>query len=376
LKKNGYQTAGFVNNSQVGDLVGLNRGHEDFYEIWQGVSKNQVARRALHKLKDVAGFADHGAAKTNMLIMDWLKKRDARRPFYLFAHYIDAHNPLKAPYPYRFQYLTETLKKQVDMNKIWQIADNPLLCLSDNLTLNDREIEALIALYDEEINYLDAKIGELIDWLKTENIFHNTLFILTADHGEHWGEQGLYSHVASLREPITHIPLIVHYPEVFRVSTEVEGFAQLVDVMPTVLEAAMIADDSSIRQGKSLFRTNAIARHPFVIAEWEGRVPYFIQNRSKKNGESRVPEFVSQKQAMIREGDFKLISREDGALKLYNLKEDPDENRNLAAEKRDLAASLKEKLDKHIQKIQQKSDDESYQLTEQVLKNLKDLGYM
>ncbi len=377
LQQQGYHTAGFVNNSQVGDLVGLNRGHDDFFEIWQGAAETQLARRALHKVKHWSGYADHGAAETNRLVTDWLAhRRDRDRPFYVFIHYIDTHNPLKAPRPFRYHFLTEELQKQVDMEKIWQIAENPLICLTDEITLSEPEVGALKALYDEEILYVDAKIGELVSWLALNGLFHETLLIVTADHGEHWGEHGLYSHVASLYEPVVRVPLIVHFPPVLRHSQVVEPLVQLVDILPTIFAAAEIGELPPGCRGISLFDAAARDGHEVAIAEWEGRTPYFIRERCGAHGRGKIPAFIPEKQVMIRRGAHKLIQRESGAVELYDLATDPQETQNLAPAQPDLAKKLADEVTQTIETMQHTNPKQAYDLTEQVLKNLRDLGYM
>ena len=239
LQQNGYQTAGFVNNSQVGELVGLQKGHEDFYEIWRGLNREQLARRAWRKAKEELRYSDNGAAETNRLIKNWLtKKNKAGKPFYLFVHYIDAHNPLKAPRPFANRFFDAALQKRVNTKKIWNIADNPLLCYSDDLQLSAEEKDALRAIYDEEICYLDHRLGQLFHWLKQHGYLDDTLLLLTADHGEHLGEHEHYSHVASVYEPVVHIPMILRYPGVLPPNAEVEKFVQLTDVLPLLLSAA------------------------------------------------------------------------------------------------------------------------------------------
>lgn len=377
LQQHGYQTAGFVNNSQVGDLVGLHRGHEAFFEIWQGAAEAEVARRAIHKVKDWSGYADHGAAETNRRVCDWLAgARDPDRPFYAFIHYIDAHNPLKPPRPYRDHFFTREMQKQVDLEKIRQIAENPLICLTDEISLSEPEIAALKALYDEEIRYVDAKIGELVSWLTLHDLFHETLLIVTADHGEHWGEHGLYSHVASLYEPVVHVPLIVHFPAALRRSQVMEPLVQLVDILPTIFAAAEIPDLPPGCRGISLFDVPTRGGHSAVFAEWEGRIPYFIRDRCQQQGREKIPPFISEKQVMIRRGNHKLIRRESGALELYDLAADPQERENLAAARPALAKELAEQLGRSLEEMQNTNPTQEYDLSEQVLKNLRDLGYM
>jgi len=110
-----------------------------------------------------------------------------------------------------------------------------LVCLTDDFELSEAEIQALTCLYDEEINYLDYKIGELVDHLEKANLLDESLLILTADHGEHLGEHGMYSHVASLYEPIVHIPLILRCPAVVKPETVSQQPVQHIDIFPTIL---------------------------------------------------------------------------------------------------------------------------------------------
>ncbi len=72
LLKHGYQTAGFVNNPQVGEFVGLAKGHQQFWEVWKGVTSSNIVARGMHflhrKWLSLLGSKDHGAKKTNHLI--------------------------------------------------------------------------------------------------------------------------------------------------------------------------------------------------------------------------------------------------------------------------------------------------------------------
>ena len=68
----------------------------------------------------------------------------------------------------------------------------------------------------------------------------NTLVIITADHGEHFGEHHLLSHHYSLYEPLVRVPLIVRYADRFKAGEE-ERLVQSHDVYPTILELAGVA---------------------------------------------------------------------------------------------------------------------------------------
>lgn len=376
LQQNGYRTAGFVNNSQVGALVGLERGHEDFYEIWKGLERRQVVKRALHKTQNVLGYADHGAAVTNKMALEWLQNRgSSAQPFYLFIHYIDAHNPLKAPAPFANKYLEARMRRQADMAKVWEVANNPLLCYADNLVLDEAEREALTAIYDEEISYLDYRVGELYQRLKSEGYLDNTLLIVTADHGEHLGEHGHYSHVASLFEPVVHIPFILHFPKLFPGGQIAERLVQLVDIFPLAMSAAEISYPQ-LRASKNFLPDFLQENRPYVVAEWEGRVPYFIQRRLRETGAATDIAWMRRPMKMLRTASHKLLVSENEAPRLFDLREDPRETHNLAEHAPALAAQLQADLEEWKTQHRAYGAATTYEMDAEIKRHLEALGYL
>lgn len=380
LQKKGYQTAGFVNNSQVGQLVNLHRGHDDFYEVWRGLSEKQVIKRAIYNAREFAGYSDHGASETNKLISLWLTKRwNRKKPFYLFIHYIDAHNPLKAPRPFRFNYLAKSLRKQVDMAKIWKIANNPLVCFTDELEINELETEALTCLYDEEINYVDNRIGELVEFLAHRNLLDESLLIITADHGEHLGERGLYSHVASLYEPIVHIPLILRYPPELPRGSVSNQAVQHIDILPTIHQIGGLSNGNGLAgSGRNLSEClDGKDDSRILFAEWEGRIPHFVRDRLTNANRDKIKEHFTNKLWMSRIGDFKLIADSQNHFELYNTHEDPDETTNLCEKESTILNKLRIALENWKDSKIHEQTSESYDYSEETLKkHLKALGYL
>ncbi|MCZ6675477.1 MAG: sulfatase-like hydrolase/transferase, partial [Verrucomicrobia bacterium] len=380
LQERGYQTAGFVNNSQVGKLVGFDRGHDDFFEVWQGLSERQVIKRAQQKVQELAGYSDHGAATTNKLVFDWLRQRRRHdKPFFLFIHYIDAHNPFKAPRPFRFKYFKTDVRREVDMTKVWKIADNPLICYTDDLAPNEAEIEAITALYDEEIGYVDDQIGRLVDYLKKMNVLDESLLILTADHGEHLGEHGFFSHVASLYEPIVHIPLILRYPFGIDGQSVSRQPVQHIDILPTILAACDFRERKGLKiPGLNLLDCLDIqASSRLLFAEWEGRIPHFVRNRLRDSNHHSLFERFQKRLWMIRSEEFKLIADSQGHFELYNLRDDPKESVNLCNKQTATYNKLRTALENWRDTEVTGQTSESYDYSGEVLKkHLKALGYL
>ena len=80
-------------------------------------------------------------------------------------------------------------------------------------TLSPRDQELGSDAYDDCIAYLDDQIGRLFDELDRRGLRKNTLVVITADHGESFGEHGLYCHASSLYDSEIHVPLLVIPPE-------------------------------------------------------------------------------------------------------------------------------------------------------------------
>jgi len=378
LRDNGYQTAGFVNNSQVGELVGLNRGHEHFTEVWKGYAKSEIVAHLLHKSKKAFGYADHGAAKTNNYVFDWLYSgREKDKPFYLFVHYIDPHNPLRAPKPFLYKYLSKALRKKVNMEKVWSVAENPLICHSDGLRLSEDEIEALTALYDEEIAYIDAMVGRLMALVAGMKLVEDTIVILTADHGEHLGERQKYSHVASLYQPILNIPLIISRVGEKMSAKVVQAPVQHIDIVTTIAKQANVQLPENIPYtGLDLLGdwSNQNSQR-MLFAEWEGRVPYFVQGRSTSAEAHENYEFMRKKMWMCRQGQLKLITDGENH-ELFDLAKDPCEENNIAAEQQENVNQLKSAIDNY-KSVSASSDAEVYDYQEgAVREHLKALGYL
>jgi arylsulfatase A-like enzyme len=96
------------------------------------------------------------------------------------------------------------------------------------------ELDAARNRYDNALGYVDAQVGRLSDALAARDRLRDTLWVITADHGESFHDQGLVTHGNSLRESQTRVPLWIHWPG--RVTPgEHTGPVSALDVMPSLL---------------------------------------------------------------------------------------------------------------------------------------------
>jgi arylsulfatase A-like enzyme len=99
------------------------------------------------------------------------------------------------------------------------------------------EIEHVRALYAGTLTFVDARIGRLLSKVEELGLLSNTLIVFVADHGVMMGEQGqLRKGESRLRQQVTHIPLMIYYPDAAWAGRRVKGYVQHTDILPTILD--------------------------------------------------------------------------------------------------------------------------------------------
>src|SRR5215813_7295284 len=187
LKDHGYTTSAVVASAVLDSRFGLNRGFDFYYDHFDfsrlQESNIDEMERPGNMVADVA--------------LDWLSK-NYQKKFFLWMHLYDPHFPYRPPAPYSDEY-----------------KDRP---------------------YDGEIAFDDAQVGRLLRFLKKNNLYRNTLVVLSGDHGESLGEHGEQTHGFFIYNSTLHVPLIIHLPGK-RSPQVIPDLVNLADLMPTTLHA-------------------------------------------------------------------------------------------------------------------------------------------
>jgi choline-sulfatase len=170
--------------------------------------------------------------------------------------------------------------------------------------------------YDSEIWYVDWTIGEIMDKLAELGIDDDTIVVVLADHGEHFGEHGKSGHGTSLYEEVAHIPMIIKAPGIpARSSPCVAG---LVDVAPTILNLFGIDGAKYGMSGATLVPDMTGAPCP------DDRETV-LEIRYGRNNAPDVRAIVGQR--------WKLFSdTKKGLFRFYDLQSDAKETKNVASE--------------------------------------------
>jgi arylsulfatase A-like enzyme len=212
LSGQGVHTAGFVATAVPGGFNGFDRGFDEFHEVWQTVGSRADAFREV--------------------VPPWIQANADRR-FFLYVHYREPHFPYDPEPPFDTKFGPD--------GPIPKAARRDMSFFRDvnqgRREFSEEEQAHLVRLYDGNLGYVDREVGALRSALETAGVWDNTVFIVSADHGEGLWEHRWIGHNVQVYEPSAHIPLIVRLPAgVGPRGTRVTDLADLVDIGPTVAD--------------------------------------------------------------------------------------------------------------------------------------------
>lgn len=192
---------------------------------------------------------------------DW---RATNKPFFLFIHSFGPH----APYG-----------SGPENQKLFAASDGSRLITAEHITERNRfkdatdETRFLYRLrYDQKIREVDDALAPFLSSIP-EDVLARTVVILTADHGEAFGEHGKFGHHQALHEEELHVPLFIRIPG--EKGGAVAQSVSLLDIAPTVLSLAGQSSPSGF-VGRDLSRMRPGTRVPFRIVPIEDGEPFFM----------------------------------------------------------------------------------------------------
>jgi arylsulfatase A-like enzyme len=176
----------------------------------------------------------------------------------------------------------------------------------------------VMAAYYACVTEMDDMVGRIIQKLKDDGLYENTIIIYTTDHGEHLFEHGLRGKHC-MYEDAVNVPFIISYPKLFKQNTINNSLVSFIDIIPTL--ADLIGGKTpKTAQGVSLvdiLENGTELKDRVVFSEFRGTDYNLLPN--VKNVPSR----------MMRKGDYKFIYTHGIIDQLYDIKKDPDELNNL-----------------------------------------------
>jgi arylsulfatase A-like enzyme/Flp pilus assembly protein TadD len=267
LHSQGYQTGAFVGSIILDPKNGFASGFERGFDVYNAGFHRQKTGERREASMQRRGEVTLGC------VLEWLGHRQ-KGPFFLWFHLWDAHDPYNPPEPFRSRFPNQP--------------------------------------YNGGIAYVDATVGKLLDYLRTQGLYDNSLIAVTADHGESLGEHGELTHSIFLYDATIHVPLLLKLPGGRFAGQRVNANANLVDLAPTLLDALGQKSPPAM-QGQSLL--------PLIGNPRPGNRPSFA------TGDHSERSFGWSALLSLRSGNHLYVRAP--LPELYDLATDPGEKKNL-----------------------------------------------
>ncbi|MGB9074957.1 MAG: sulfatase-like hydrolase/transferase [Terriglobales bacterium] len=323
LKDHGYSTAAIV-GSMAADyewgVPGFERGF-DSYDA--GFQQEAYTPKTRYQTVERRG----GEVVAHAL--DWLSEHP-QRPFFMWVHLYDPHDPYDPPQPYKTRYAK--------------------------------------APYDGEIAYVDSVLGKFFRQLKASGVYDDTLVALTADHGEGLGAHGEDAHGYFLYDETIHVPLVIKLPHRATVGKRIEDRVELADIMPTLLGFAGIPVPDKV-QGQSLlgFLAPETTEGAAAAKSWQDRGAY-------SQADYGHIAFAWSAEQSLRTGKYLYIQAP--RRELYEDGTDAKAEHNLAAQSSAVADTLSGKIKDFLQTTTNTEKTPKARMDEAKAQKLAVLGYM
>jgi len=280
LKKNGYATGAAVSAFVLRHETGISRGFDFFDDQVEPLGEDKTI-----------GRVQRDGRETVRVLEKWLDG-EIGKPFFAFLHLYEPHTPYEPPEPYFSRYANH---------------------------------------YDGEIAYVDALVGEFLDYLKQKGVYDKALIVFLSDHGEGLNDHGEEEHGIFLYREALQVPLMVKLPREARGGATVSAPVELVDVFPTILDRTATAmPTKGHRAGESLLAvTDKSPARPIYSETYYPRFHF---------GWSDLHSLIEGNDHFIR------APRPE----LYDLAGDPAEKHNALRENRRVYVRLREAIEPYV----------------------------
>ena len=289
------------------------------------------------------------ADQVNDMALPWLRENGKKKdkPFFLWIHYWDPHNPYNHPDSFRNHYHHKKYSTH-DLHKVktnagyeyvpgWGAAHQ----IDEGDGYSKRSGDKLNHdFYDEEIRYVDDRLGKVYDLLRELDILDDTCIVITSDHGEELGQHHHYWLHKYLYESTIRVPLMVRYPRQFPQDKVIDGFVQQIDILPTLINLAGIEPrNRTIQEPSDIATFDGQSVLPMIQGETGGR-PYAFTEGGANWEYSR---------SLLLPDGWKIIWQAyKNQSELYNVKDDLAEIIDLGEKEPEKRETLSNKLNEVV----------------------------
>jgi len=347
----GYQTFAVVNTWNVGaPQFQLDQGFGTYGKTFRYISETEEDPVTMQLRTHNNGKQVLAAAR------ELLSQRDPKKPFFLFLHFYDVHTDFTPAEKYRQMFVTPYAGRMT--GRTGQL----ISYRNRGESLTKPDVRWLKEMYDAEIRELDDQLGEFLAFLDEQGVGDDTLFVVTSDHGEEFGEHGGTLHGRTQYEEVLRIPLLIQGPGV-PAGQVIDQPVSGVDVTPTIL-GIMGLESHMPRDGLDLSML------------WKGSptLPERLLYADSDHNNVVDEQDVSDIKKMVRQGEEKLhLDTSNGRLELYDIGSDPGEHQDLLEQRPERVRALQAALQTFL--ASEVRAESVAPPTREELKKLEELGY-
>lgn len=320
LQQHGFHTAAFTDGGFLRKHFQFDQGFDEYSDDGIGLFERTVDRAA-----------------------EWLDRRDTDE-FLLFLHTYEVHHPYQ-PSAEDVAWIEPAyagpLPDQASIELLKEINDG-------KVAIDAADAGHLRHLYQAEVRSLDRAFGRLMEALQQRGLYDRALIIVTADHGEEFGEHGLQGwHSTTLYDELLKVPLLVKFPDSAAAGLRVGGQVRGIDVLPTLADVL----DVPLRP------------------QFEGRSLLTAIRRGHARGRRLISSLVDRS-FCLRTQRWKLYDD-----RLYDLTADPLETTDVASLHPDVTANMQRALREYLDRLEQ-GEATTRTIDAETQAQLEQLGYV
>ncbi|MPZ17271.1 MAG: sulfatase-like hydrolase/transferase [Luteitalea sp.] len=216
--------------------------------------------------------------------LDWLKERDAKRPFMLYLSHKAVHENFTPAERHQGRYAKQQVDWPASFDPTTDPAGRPMWVTNqrnswhgvDFAYYGRRDITEEYRRYLEAVLAVDDSVGRVVEALREQGLLESTVIMLMGDNGFAWGEHGLIDKRTAYEESML-VPLVAYAPGELPAGGKVSEVVGNIDIAPTVLAAAGLQPPSDMdgRSFLDLARGKEVPWRDSVLYEyfWERNFP-------------------------------------------------------------------------------------------------------
>lgn len=378
LSEHGYRTAAISQISQFSHATGLDRGFDDFHYLSMETLVEEVGIPRL--LRFLATVRRHSAGLTtvkNKHCLGYLEQALAKRqireaaagddPLFLYVHHGDSHHAYYPPRPWQSRFedelelpLSDALDVSLDMSE--RIHEH----VANGLPFDDAEWNAIEVCYDAAVAYVDQLAGDLAAFARDR--LDDPIVVVTADHGELFGEAGCLAHMLTVNDAVSNVPLVVSGLDGTD-GLDTDQLVQHADVMQMILSDLGV--DVDLPAGRDIRER---ARGVAVTQHSGERLRHKLDVIADRNSSFDTSRYHQSDLTSVRTRRYR-YSHSDDRSELFEL---PNEDDDVSDEHAEVVTSFGDLVEGWLDEHETDRSDAVHraEFTEEMERQLEQLGYV